>query len=209
MIFIDSIIKEKIINGINEIINIQEPRWTQVDLDIKLKLIHHYCNFFTNDNQIDLIKIPLKNIRPSKLIDFLNLNSKDLYNKFKKEIQEYTVNFRNNYKKANHFTYNNLPNNEYQNILSNYNAIVYNFIKENSKNTNVDKLYLNLLGSSRNKVISDKKENIKIISIKYNNNFTEIIFDNNIKIKLELYLTSEKITNNISANYKASLYNNF
>jgi len=49
---------------------------------------------------------------------------------------------------------------------------------------------------------------IEIIEIKYNNNFLEIIFSNNILIKFEIFLTSEKITSNILTKYKISVINN-
>ena len=71
------------------------------------------------------------------------------------------------------------------------------------------RLFDNIIGANRTKLIYSKTTPIKILEIKYNNNNLDIEFNNNIIIKLELNLTSERITSNIPVLYKINLINNF
>jgi hypothetical protein len=63
-----------------------------------------------------------------------------------------------------------------------------------------------LSGNITSNKISNK---LQIKQINYKEKFLHIEFNNNITIHLELYLTSEKITNNIPAKYKINLVNIF
>ena len=242
-------IKTIILNAIYDIINFNDDNWKNIDLNIKLKLIHHYCNFFKNTNlqqnvffkntnlqqndffkntnlqqnkilqqntnlQNDFIYIPLKNIKPKKIIQFAGFNKQinnDLFEKYKKDILNYTREFRTNFNNKNNkiYTFNNLSKSVNDEILFEYNKINYLFLKNNLNNIDIKNLFDNLVGNNNNKLIQNNNNSIKLSELKYNNNFIELIFNNNINIKLELYLTSEKITNNIPTKYKISLINNF
>lgn len=215
MCLLNSNIKNQIISSIKNIININESSWNELDKNLKTKIIHHYCNIFNNSNDKnnidwDIISIPLKSIKPKKFIQIYGINKnnhKKLFNDYLDKIQKYTICFRNKFciKDKKYFIYSNLPKNEYNNILNNYNEILYNFITENKKNIDICKFYNNIIGSNNNKIICSDKPvefDIKII-----NNKIEIIFNNNINILLELVFDSDKITNNIPVKYIVKLTN--
>lgn len=217
-IILNNELKTKIINNLSEIINYDEKIWNDININIKLKIIHHFCNYFLNknvNNNWDIIKIPLKNIRPKKLIQYAGFNKKhltNLFNIYKNDILKYTFSYRNNYVKNNkYYSFNNLPKNEYNLIMNNYNNIVYNFLNSNLDVIEYKQLFQELVGNNKDKIIDNNinYNNFKISNIINNENNINILFNNNIEIKLELYLTSERITNNISAKYKISLINNF
>ena len=70
MIQLNVELKNDIINKLEEIISINNSTWIDLDTKIKIKLIHHYCNFICNNklsNDIcnnDIIRIPLKSLKP-------------------------------------------------------------------------------------------------------------------------------------------------
>lgn len=212
-------IKEKIIYNINEIINYQDQDWSNLDIDIKIKIIHNLCSQFKN-NELknsfnNFLNIPLKSIRPKKLIQICEINKKnnlDIFEEYKKSILNYTINFRNNYNsKKKYYSYSNISKDNYNEILNNYNFLVYNFLNININIINHNLFFNNLVSGNQHKLIYPIN-NIKHINIKfinYKDNYLIIEFNNNIKIEMELFLTSEKITGNIPAKYKINLINIF
>jgi hypothetical protein len=219
MLQLDSELKKNIINKLEEIISIEQNNWNNLDVKIKIKLIHHYCNFINinnikNDNNInyDVNKIPLKSLRPKKLIQYACFNkqyNKKLYNDYLNDIKEYTTNFRNLFLKNKiYHTFNNLPKELYNNILNSYNKHVCDFLKKNKSLILIDNFYNNLVGNNSNKIITEMNEE-KSIEIIEKNNKIELIFNNNIHIILELFLTSNKITNNIPVKFNVKIINKF
>ena len=82
-------LQDNIINKISDIINTNDVVWNNLELNIKLKFIHHYCNYFVNDKNTNwnIISIPLKNIKPKKLIQFAGFNKQtncSLFNEYNK-----------------------------------------------------------------------------------------------------------------------------
>ena len=69
MVLLDNAVKNQIIKHIDNIINIPDNNWNMFDLKIKIKYIHHMCNLFINeknlDNKKNQLTIPLKSIPPS------------------------------------------------------------------------------------------------------------------------------------------------
>ena len=125
MLLLNHDIKNEIINSLNKIINIEDNSWNNLDLNLKLKVIHHYCNIFTKNNsinknddrKIDNIYIPLKSLKPKKLIQYANFNkqyNKKLYNEYLDTIQSLTIEHRDMYiKNRKYYTYSSLPKIEY------------------------------------------------------------------------------------------------
>ena len=231
MSLISSNIKEKIINNLNNILNYQDPSWNDLDTEIKIKIIHNLCNLLKNNinnlsnenikNNINntSINIPLKNLRPKKLIQLCGINKQTnvlVYDEFRKNIINVNKEFRNNYNSNNNnYCFGNLSKNKYDNLLNNYNYNIYIFLTKNINIINSKYLYNGLIGENQQKIIPNNKtnkisqDNYKIKLINYKDNILNIEFNNNILLQLELYLTSEKITNNIPAKYKINLINIF
>jgi hypothetical protein len=217
MLHLDLDLKKNIINKLEEIISIEQNNWNNLDIKIKIKLIHHYCNFINinnikNDNNInyDVNKIPLKSLKPKKFIQFACFNkqyNKKLYNDYLNGIKEYTSNFRNLFVKNKvYHTFSSLPKELYNNILNSYNKYVCDFLKKNKSLILVDNFYNNLVGNNHDKIIKEINEE-KSLEIIEKDNKIELIFYNNIIIILELLLTSNKITNNISVKFIVKLIN--
>jgi hypothetical protein len=109
--------KEQIVKKINEIISLDDAEWNKLDLNIKLKYIHHFCSNIENDTDKSN-DIPLKSLKPKKIIQYCgisNINNKHLYCEFNKLVLNYTNEFRNKYinvKKKQYFTNTNLPKEE-------------------------------------------------------------------------------------------------
>ena len=101
MILLSNDIKEKIINCLNDIINIKDNKWSILNNDIKIKIIHHLCGSINNNiNSNNNIKIPLKNLRPKKIIQYCEINKQlntCLFNDYKKLIIESNKEFRKKY----------------------------------------------------------------------------------------------------------------
>lgn len=222
MTLISSNIKENILTKINDILNINDTNWNDLDFDLKLKIIHNMCNTFKpNFDKKNLfnISIPLKNLRPKKIIEFCGINKQSntiIFEEFIKNILQINRDFRINYNSKNkNYCFSNLSVDNYNNILNNYNYQVYLFISKYINLINTKKFYHNLIGGNENKLITNEiekkniKTNIKIDKINYKDRFLNIDFNNNISIQFELYLTSEKITSNIPAKYKPQLINIF
>jgi len=209
-------IKEKIIYNISEIINFEDQSWSNLNLDIKLKVIHHLCNQINKNNLENInnfISIPLKNIRPSKLIQICGIsksNNLDIYEEYRKSILNFTIYFRNNYNSKNkNYNYGNLSKKNYNEILNEYNYLIYNYLNKNINIINDSILFNNLVIGNQQKLLNPINNNIKINLLYYKDKYLYIEFNNNIKIEMELFLTSEKITRNIPVKYKINLINIF
>lgn len=212
MSLINSEIKNLILKNLSCIINYSDSNWDHISLDLKLKIIHHYCNFFNNknnNNDIDINKICIKNMKPKQFIQLFDINKKNnnaIYESYKLEILEYTRKFRIITKNKNYITFSNLPKKIYDDILNNYTNIIYSFILNNKKKINVTNFYYKLLGKNVDKVISlDKKFSITNLSI--DNNKIIIELNKLISINLELFYSCLKISNNIPVKFKIHLLN--
>ena len=204
--------KEIIIEKLNNILNLDYEKWNILDKKIKLKYIHRLCNFLENDENVDKrdnITIPLKSIKPKKLIQYCgysNQYNKETYIQFNKLILNYTNDFRNKYiniSKKKYYTFNNLPKEEHNLILNELNEIVCCFIKKNK--INISNLLKCLIGSNLDKLIIDTNE--KNYNVNFCDNNIEISI-NNLKIILTLKFSSSQITNNIPVIYHIKLINN-
>ena len=209
-------LKNDIINKLNEIILINNDDWNNLDINIKIKLIHHYCNIL-NDNTKQIInydekRIPLKSLKPKKLIEYASFNkqtNKKMFIEYLDGIQKITNEFREKYKKKQvHYTYNSISNIEYNRILSLYSKYVYNFLYKYKSIIKVENLYNQLINKNDNKIISNENK-IMTLEILENKNNIELKFNNHIIILLEIYLTSNKITNNIPVKFSVKLINKF
>lgn len=218
MTLISSNIKSNIISKLNEIINIEDdPSWFNLDINLKLKIVHNLCNIIKNNNIIttdnNKLKIPLKNQRPKKIIQLCEINKQNnqiLFNEYKENILCENINFKQTYNSKNNFySYANLSKEKYDEILNNYNLHVYNFLQNNINYIDSKKLFDNLTYGNQHKLIFNNDDIIKINKIYCFNNYLNIDFNNNISIQFELYLTSEKITSKIPAKYKIILINIF
>lgn len=236
MTLISSNIKTNILTKLDDILNIEDPTWSNLGIDLKLKIVHNLCNFFKNnvnynsqlikqnqqnqDNQqssmiINTINIPLKNQRPKKIIELGGINKQtnsELFNEFRKAQLSVNRNFRKTFNAKNkQYCFANLSNNKYQSILNNYNENIFNFLNSNLNKIDSNKLFSNLIAGNQQKIInlSNNLNELKINKITHINKFLNIEFNNQIIIQLELYLTSEKITSNIPAKYKIFLKNIF
>lgn len=219
MVILEELLKNKISSIINDILLIEDNNWINMDLNIKFKYIHHLCsciekNIKNIDTNINLLSIPLKTIKPKKLIQLCNFNkqnNKQLYNEYLKNILDYTFVFRKKYilvKKRIYYNFVNLPLIEYNTILSEYNYIIYLFLKNNINKINIAKLFTHFTQSNINKIFINNQSNLDYLNIEYNNNIIILYFSNNIKITLTLLYNSDNITNNIPVKYKINLINN-
>jgi hypothetical protein len=219
MLQLNSELKKDIINKLKEIISIDQNNWNNLDIKLKIKLIHHYCNFIetqnSNNNKTllnnDIKMIPLKSIKPKKLVQYSCFNkqyNKKLYNEYLNNIKEVTFSFRNLFVKNKiYYTFNSLPKELYNEILNSYNKTIYEFLNKNKNLIIINNLYNNLIGNNDEKIFSNIDNNsFEIIET---NNKIELIFSNNIHIILELFLTSNKITNNIPVKFNVKIINKF
>jgi len=232
MTLLSSNIKTNILTKLDDIVNIEDPNWSSLGIELKLKIIHNLCNFLKKniDSHIDIhlinqkyqenlisnsTNIPLKNQRAKKIIELGGINKQtnsELFNEFRKELVVMNKDFRKTFNAKNkQYCFGNLSDIKYQSILNNYNKNIFKFLNSNIDKIDTNKLYINLLGSNQQKIVNlhDNKNILKINKITHINEFLNIEFNNNVLIKLELFLTSEKITSNIPAKYKISLTNIF
>lgn len=209
--------KTKILSCLDNLIysNDNEKEWIELDDEIKFKIIHNLCNELKKstglnkqDNLIqNHLSIPLKHLRPIKFIKLCGID-KHTHNEFKQNILDMNCKFRAEYNKNNnYYCFANMPNDKYCEILNNYNFQVYKFLSNNT--INCKSLYFGLLGQNDKKIIQPNITELKITQIDCNEKYLNIKFNNNVIIKLELYITSEKISKNINALYKISLLNIF
>ncbi len=215
---INSNIKKNIIDGLEKILNFNDKDWSKLDINIKTKLIHHYCSFILKKNKnffnSDEISIPLKSLKPKKLIQCAGFNksfNKNLYNDFNERILNYTFEFRNiffdNKKIKHYYTFSSLPKIDYDKIIDGYLNIIYNFLLNNKNIVQQSKLYDNLIANNNDKLIIINKS--KKVDFEKKDNTMIIKFDNGINIFCELFLTSDKITNNIPCKFSIKIINIF
>lgn len=203
--------KNILLDKLNNIINLNHHDWNKLDKKIKLKYIHRLCNYLENDNQenIENITIPLKSVKPKKLIQYCGYSkqlNKEIYTEFNKLLLNYTFEFRKKYidiPKRKYYTYNNMPKEEHDSILDDLNKIVFYFITKNK--FNIENLLKLLVGSNINKLITSNIKNHYSINSFENN--IELITDD-YKILFSLVLTSNQITKNIPAIYHINIINN-
>ena len=217
MVLLDDAVKNQIIKHIDNIINIPDINWNMFDLKMKIKFLHHMCNLFINDKNLDSKKnqltIPLKSIKPKKFIHFCNFTksiNSDLFKEYCQKILVYTFDFRSKYVKIikrTYFNYKNLPLIEYNTILNEYNQMVYAFLKQNFNNINIINLFNNLTDSNSDKLFINNINLSINLDIICENNILTLKFSNNITITLKLIYSSDMITNNIPVVYQIVLTN--
>jgi hypothetical protein len=212
-----------IMSEISKLISMNISDWNIISIENKIKILHNMCkNYICNKNDKTVI-FSLKSLKPKKLIqycNFSNLNNKIYYNEFKKNILDYTFEFRSKYvdkKKRVYYTYNNLSSTDYNKIITGYNKIVYNFLIKYQHHVNYDFLYNALIGNNKDKLISNdintindkpNKSNDKTV-ISINNDVITIQFNKNIVIVIKLIINSNVITNNIPMLYSITVNNNY
>ena len=119
-------IKQVIFKKLEEIIKI--PEWN-MDLELKIKILHNFSNKLLTKDIDKPIEIALKSLKPKKLIQILKFNKKTIeFKKFQNDMLNYTFNFREKYKNIYH-SFANLKQLDRQQILIDINKIVFNNIK--------------------------------------------------------------------------------
>ena len=212
MVLIDNTFKKVLVDKINEILNLDNEEWRKLDKKLKLKYVHRFCSYLENDkiDNFESISIPLKSIKPKKMIQYCgisNLNNKDLYLQFNNLVLDYTRNFRNKYinvSKRQFYTYNSLIKQDYNNILNEYNKIIYTFINKNK--IDIKNLLKSTVGTNFDKLIINPNYNLEY-KINYSENLISFTTDDFI-INFTLGYTSNNITNNIPVKYCVKLINN-
>ena len=212
MVLINNDFKDMLVNKINGILDLDDEHWKNLDKKIKLKYIHRLCNYL-EDNKIEkleTITIPLKSIKPKKIIQYCgisNQSNKVLYLQFNKLILDYTYDFRNKYvkiKKKQYYTYTSLTSKEYNQILYDYNQIIYTFMNKNK--IDINNLLKSVINTNFDKLITDTNQNL---DYKLNSSENSInIITNNFIINFTLGYSSNRITNNIPVKYCIKLINN-
>jgi hypothetical protein len=211
MVLLDTV-KNKIMNMISQIVELEDEYWSNLDINIKLKYIHHFCSCISNINKnVSEIEIPLKSLKPKKLINFSNFTKSintELFKNYQQNILNYTFQFRDKYIKKDkriYYNYSNLPNKDYNTILNEYNNIVYTFLKNNFDKININNLFDFLTESNNDKLfINNKNLTLQIESL---NNIIILKFSNDIIITFKLFFNSNMITNNIPVFYQINLKN--
>jgi hypothetical protein len=212
MVLIEDTFKKILVDKISDILDLDNGGWNNLDKKIKLKYVHRMCSYLENDNieNLQSISIPLKSIKPKKMIQYCgisNSNNKFLYLQFNKLILDYTRDFRSKYMgsgKKQFYTYNSLIKEDYNNILNEYNKIVYTFINKNK--IDIKNLLKSVVGSNFDKLIFDSNHNTEY-KINYSENLINLITTDFI-IGFTLGYTSNNITNNIPVKYCVKLINN-
>jgi hypothetical protein len=193
-------IKKIIFEKLEEIIEI--PEWNMA-LELKIKILHNFCNKLLTKDINKPIEIALKSLKPKQLIQNIGFNKKtDEFKKFQNDMINYTFDFREKYKNV-YYSFMNLKNLDRQKILTDINKIFFNNI--NTQKINALEIFNNIVLANKNKVcIFDN--NFKL-NISINDNYLLFYFNENISIKMELCYGSDKITNNIPVFYKILLCN--
>lgn len=186
MTLISSNIKTNILKKLDDIINIEDPNWTNLKIDIKYKIIHNLCNYLKNNknlqmeqmeqidtinsldpvnstNLITTINIPLKSQRPKKIIQLCGINKQTnfkLFDEFRKEQLIINVEFRKTYNSKNkNYCFANLSKLKYASILNDYNNNIYKFINKNIDLINCNNLFNNLIAGNQQKIINLSNDN--------------------------------------------------
>lgn len=211
MFNINDEIKDNIYNKLKSIIELEDISWNKIDIINKIRYLHHTLNLFDNTKKtnINLIEIPLKSVKPRKLINLCGFNKKHLlFKDFLNEHHKFTFEYRDNYKKKKiYYRINNLPKNESNKLLISYNLIIFNKLDNNINIINSNLLYDNLLFKNTDKIINlSDKITINLIYLEFG---FYIIFNECLKILFTLVFSSDNITNNLSLIYLVKLINNF
>lgn len=207
--------KGLIYDKLQSIVNLDISDWYIISKDIRIKILHNFLSFilFNTFSLCNTLNIPIKSIKPKKLIMFCNMNKQknmNIFTKYQKEVLAYTIKFRDKYKNCKdrvYYTFNELPQEDYNNILGDYNDIVYNTINENTGLIDIKNLYIRLINNNSNKVISDN--DLSFIIKKEGYNELLLKFNDNIILNLSLIFNKNKITNNLPLYYKIKLINKF
>ncbi len=215
MTLINNNVKKTILNSIENILNISDESWINLESNIKLKIIHHYCNYFSKkikDIGWDCLYIPLKSLKPKKLIQLLGFNNnhnKTQFTDFNEQILKYTFEFREQYnqKDKKNYILSSMDKNVYNSILDNYTKIIYNFIDNNIKCIKPITIYNNLILNNKDKLITNTLPNN--LNINLNSNKITFKFNNNIELIFELEFYNDRITNNLPVKFNIKLINSF
>ena len=193
-------IQKIVFEKLEEIIEI--PEWN-MSLELKIKILHNFCNKLLTKDINKPIEVALKSLKPKKLMQVIGFNKKtDEFKKFQKDMINYTFEFREKYKNI-YYNFLNLKNTDRQKILIDINKIVFDNI--NIQKINTLEVFNDIVLSNKNKVcIFDT--NFKL-NITINDNYLLFYFNENLSIKMELCYGSDKITNNIPVFYKILLCN--
>ena len=193
-------IQKIVFEKLEEIIEI--PEWN-MSLELKIKILHNFCNKLLTKDINKPIEVALKSLKPKKLMQVIGFNKKtDEFKKFQKDMINYTFEFREKYKNI-YYNFLNLKNTDRQKILIDINKIVFDNI--NIQKINTLEVFNDIVLSNKNKVcIFDT--NFKL-NITINDNYLLFYFNENLSIKMELCYGSDKITNNIPVFYKILLFN--
>jgi hypothetical protein len=201
-------IKNILMQKINDLLNIENEEWQNLDKKTKLKYIHRYCNMMeTNDvDKIENLSIPLKSLKPKKLLQlcgFSKTNNKEIYSQFNQILLNYTFNYRNLYLNNKIKSLSNLNKSSYFSILNDINEIVFSFINKNKFNPEL--FIKSLCGSNVNKIINHNNNYNNYILSCDNNKFYFLC--NNIKFVFTLKFINNNITNNIHVKYFIEMIN--
>ncbi len=207
--------KGLIFDKLQSIVNLDISDWCIISKDIRIKILHNFLSFilFNTFSFSNVLNIPIKSIKPKKLIIFCNMNKQkniNFFTQYQKEVLAYTNIFRDKYKNCKdrvYYTFNDLPKEDYNNILREYNDIVFNKINENVNLVDIKNLYIKLINNNSNKIISDNNLSFTIKKESYNELL--IKFNDNIIVNLSLTFNKNKITNNLPLYYKIKLINKF
>ena len=207
--------KEIIFDKLQSIFNLDISDWCIISKDIRIKILHNFLSFilFNTFSFSNVLNIPIKSIKPKKLVMFCNMNKQkniNIFSQYQKEVLDYTNKFRDKYKNCKdsvYYTFNELPKEDYNNILGEYNDIVYNTINENIGLIDIKNLYIRLINNNSNKVISDNDLSFTIKKEGYNELLLK--FNDNIILNFTLTFNKIKITNNLPLYYKIKLTNKF
>jgi hypothetical protein len=192
----DSLIYIKKIS--KEILEYKNDNWENLELRLKLKIINSLLKI-KNENII----INLKHRKALNLLMILySIERKNVkYKEFNNEILNFFINFRKECNKKDNLCFSGLSEKYLSNLMEKYNNLVYNMIIKNPINKD------NLFGLFNDKdeyniFLNNSVKKVKIVNEK---NTIIIKCDKNSEIVLELYLTSNKITNNLPFKYKMYL----
>ena len=183
----------------NDILEYKNNNWENIEIKLKLKIINSLLQVKNQQNII----INLKHRKPLKFMMIVYaIERKNIkYKEFNEKILNFTREFRIKYNKKEYLCFTKLKQNELNNIIEKYNDLICEMIINNKLTMSQ---ILNLLNDpdQYNIFINGNDKIEKILNYK---NTIIIKCTNNNEIILELYLTSNKITNNLPFKYKIKL----
>ena len=183
----------------DEILKYKNNEWENIEFKLKLKIINSLLK--VQDQKIIIIN--LKQRKPLKLMMIIysieRKNNK--YKQFNNKILNFTKNFREKYDKKNNLCFSGLNTSYLNEIIEEYNSLIYKMIIENK--IDINNLF-NLFNNPEeyNIFLNNKMKITQILNYK---NTIIIKYSSNNEVILELYLTSNKITNNLPFKYKIKL----